>query len=139
MVTDVQMPFGSMVRFMVRKTGAVGVLLTVALLGGCGPHRYKNWAIEQTYGQVPCVTLTVDDVFDDSDVPALGDAPLASWIVVCKQRAYLCSYREESAGWVSRLNWGPSTVDEERRCILLDDPPPEIKRRLIARQATSPQ
>jgi len=115
------------------------VVLAAVLVTACGPHRYKRWAIEQTYGQVPCVSLTVEDVFDASDIAALGDAPVDSWIVVCNQRAYLCSYREESAGWVYRLNWGPMTTDEERRCILLEDPPPEIKNRLSVRAGSSPQ
>lgn len=115
-------------------------LLVVAI--GCLPacaNRYKNWALEQTYGQVPCVSLGLADVFDDTDVPALGEAPVQSWIVTCRDKAYLCSYREESAGWVARMNWGPMTVDEERRCIAIEDPPAQVKSRLETGQAPSGQ
>jgi hypothetical protein len=95
-------------------------------------NRYKHWALEQTYGQVPCVSLGLADVFDDTDVPALGEAPVQSWIVTCRDKAYLCSYREESAGWVQRMHWGPATVDEERRCIEIDDPPGPVRTHLEA-------
>lgn len=113
------------------------VMIIIVQSVGCG-RSYKNWAIEQTYGQVPCASLTVDDIFDDTDVPALGDAPVNAWIVSCNQRAYLCSYRKEEAGWVHRLNWGRMTVDEERMCIPLDDPPAQVKAKLAARSAPVP-
>lgn len=100
---------------------------------GCGYSSYKAWAIEQTYGNVPCATITEGDVLDSTDVPALESAPLDAWFVVCNRKAYLCTYRyDETSGWSWGVGVTVGTVTENRICQLLkdEDIPPEAAARL---------
>ena len=96
---------------------------------GCSADRYKWRAIEQTYGSVPCASLEPKDILDAEDVKSLAEAPVDAWIVICNQRAYLCTYREESVGWY----WAAgiyAVPDKERKCAELQEVPPEVSARM---------
>ena len=113
----------------------ITTLLLCILLIGCA-NRYKNWAIGQTYGHVPCVTISVDQIVDGSDYPPLWDAPIDTWIVTCKEEVYLCTWRYESAGFTGAM-WGAGGEDQERKCQPLKELEPEIQELLDKRKQTT--
>ena len=96
--------------------------LVALLLTGCA-NRYKQWAIDQTYGQVPCLTITIDQIIDGSEYPPFLEAPLDTWVVACDGRAYHCSYRGQYGVFpgVARLGRGQT-------CNELRPVPPEIQK-----------